>query len=361
MKIVQYMFLLCLLAIIGLAVFVATQKSTFQTSESVFIKVKRSVVFTYLNDYKNWEDWSTYKEDNPDTDFTYPQLTAGVGASFKKKGKNGLETTSTTLVKQNDSICQKVTSDHFEYNSVLKLKDTTGGTILTWTTKGNVDFKTKIRAAFRGGIDEMMSIMFERSLYNLNAILNKEINIFDISIKGIIEKKGGFFIKQTASCDKEDFQNKLQIMLPRMIYFFKNNDIKMNGKPFVIYENRDNDTLQFSVCAPLFEEIFISENSDVQIGFLEPFYGLKTTLTGDYSHLSEAKKKALQYLNTNKMTYDSAKKDMDIFTISNSDVKNPSRWQTNVILPVVYKTAAPTPVKTVITTPIQEVQTADPL
>jgi hypothetical protein len=339
MKIIKYMLLLFLLAIIGLSVFVATQKSTFTTSKSIFIKVKKPVVFSYLNDYKNWEEWNTVKEDDPDVKFSYPDLTAGVGASYSKNGKNGLETTTTTTVQTNENIAQKVTGDHYEYESLLKFTDSIGGTKLTWTTKGTVDFKTKIKATFSGGIDYLMGMMFERNLYNLNAILHKELNIFDVSIQGIIQKKGGFYLKQSAICNKTDYQNKLQVMLPRMIYFFKNNNLKMNGKPFVIYENKSNDSLKFSVCGPLVEEIFVSENSDIEVGFLEPFYALKSTLVGDYSHLDLARKKAKDYVNSKKIVFDDTKKDIDVFTINSTEIKNPSKWNTSVLTPIIYKNA----------------------
>ena len=323
----------------------ATQKSNFYTSKSTFIKVNKSVVFTYLNDYKNWEDWGAWKEDDPSIQFTYPDITAGLGASFTKKGKNGTEITTTTFVNENDSIAQKVNLEGVSYDSFLKFKDTTGGTVLTWTSKGTVDFKTKIFATFSGGIDKLMGLVFERSLYNLNAVLNKEINVFNISVDGMIQKNGGFYLKQSTTCSKQDFQNKLQIMLPRMIYFFKNNDIKMNGKPFVLYDSKDNDSLKFSVCGPLFEEIFLSENSDMQIGFLEPFYAIKTTLTGDYSHITEARKKGTNYLNSNKIIYDNTRKDIDIFTLNGTDVKSHSKWKTDVLLPIVYKIVTPVPIK----------------
>ena len=345
MKIIKYLLLLIILAIIGLSVFVATQKSDFYTSKSTFIKVDKTVVYTYLNDYKNWEDWGSWKEDDPEIQFIYPDLTAGLGASFTKKGVNGLEITTTTFTKENDSIVQKINGNGVVYASFITFKDSIGGTKLTWTSKGSVNFKTKVLAAFTGGINHFMGSIFERSLYNLNAILNKEINIFDVSVKGIIKKKGGFYLKQTVICAKQDFQNKLQIFLPRMIYFFKNNDLKMNGKPFVIYEKKESDSLQFSVCAPLFEEVFISENSDVQTGFLEPFYAVKTTLTGDYSHLSEAKKKAIQYLDNNRLVYNTTQNEVDIFTINGTDIKNPSKWKTDILTPIVYKFEIPKPIK----------------
>ena len=55
MRILKYIFLLILLALVGITVYVATQKGDFEVSKSSFLKTQRSTVFDYVNDYKNWE------------------------------------------------------------------------------------------------------------------------------------------------------------------------------------------------------------------------------------------------------------------------------------------------------------------
>jgi hypothetical protein len=54
MRILKYIFLLLLLALVGTTVYVATQKGDFKVTKSSIIKTPRSTVFNYVNDYKNF-------------------------------------------------------------------------------------------------------------------------------------------------------------------------------------------------------------------------------------------------------------------------------------------------------------------
>lgn len=349
-----------LLAMIGLTVYVATQKSDFDIKKTTIINVPRSLVFNYMNDYKNWEDWGAWKEDDPNMTFVYPYNTVGINASYSWTSVNGNGKMVTNFVKQNDSIAQKITDSGNEYNSYLTFKDTTGGTKVSWRSKGSVDFMTKVNATFSGGVNKLMGTLFERSLNNLNKVITKEINTFSIKMKGIVKQPGGFYIKQTISCKNNEVLSRLHLHLPIIINFFKQNNMNMNGKPFVIYETINNDSTRISVCGPLREEIFLSAESNVSVGFLEPFSALKTTLTGDYSHRNEARKKAVAYFNQQKLERDPLKKEMEVYSKTAIDVKNPSKWETDFLIPVKTITAIPVPATTVGTATVRTTVTPLP-
>jgi len=334
MRILKYIFLLILLALIGITVFIATQKSDFQIKQSVVINVPRSIVFNYVNDYKNWEDWYLDKKNDSNIELKYSDISLGRGASLSWSGKVGEGKMQTIFVKPDDSIAQKVTSDGSIYQSAIKFKDTLNGTKVTWTAKGSADFMTKINATLSGGISNLMTIFFERNLAHLSKSISNEINSFNITVNGIVEQPGKFYIKQTTKCLNTAMNSKLHSMLPRIINFFKNNKIVMNGKPFVIYESTSNDSLTFSVCGPLTEEIFISPGSDVSTGFLPAFSALKTTLTGDYSHRNAAYTKARDYIRQNTIETNPSAKDVEVYVKNSADVKHPSKWQTEILIPV---------------------------
>jgi len=82
MRILKYIFLLILLAFIGVTVYVATQKGDFQVSKSMVIHSPKSIVFDYVNDYKNWETFGSWMTKNNGINFDYPAKTMGAGANF---------------------------------------------------------------------------------------------------------------------------------------------------------------------------------------------------------------------------------------------------------------------------------------
>ena len=336
MRIIKYIFLLILLAVIAISVYVATQKGNFDVSRSTIIDVPKSVVFNYVNDYKNWEDWNSFKEDDPGMHFAYPENTVGKGAFYSWSGNAGSGKMTTVFIKENDSIAQKVIFSGNESKASITFKDTLGKTKVTWRSKGSVPFMTKIYATFSGGVNAMMENMQQRSLNNLNKVITREINTFDVKVNGISQKNGTFYIKQSTTCTVTDVQNRLLTMLPKLISFFKKNNIPMNGSPFVKYESIDNvnNTVTFSVCIPMREEVFIADGSDISVGFLDSFSALKTTLTGDYSHRKEARKKAVEYLQLNHIEENAALPKIDVYVKSASDIRHPSQWVTEILIPV---------------------------
>ena len=80
MRILKYIFLLLLLTLVSLSVFVATQKGNFTVERSKIINSTKSAVFSYVNDYRNWEDFGSWMTDDTEMKIVYPQKTIGVGA-----------------------------------------------------------------------------------------------------------------------------------------------------------------------------------------------------------------------------------------------------------------------------------------
>lgn len=357
MKIIKYIFLLVLLALVGISVYIATQQGDYTIKRSTFIKVPKEVVFNYINDYRNWDQWIDLDAKPSDVQFTFPDNTVGQGSAFSWKDGSESGSMQSLFVKENDSIAQKLTIDGKTSKSTLTLKDSIGGTQLNWTVTGTADFGTKIKAAFNGGVEMFTAKMFQNSLNNVNAIITKEISSFSTQVIGIATIEGTFYVKQTATVKLRDMNSKITPMLQKMNTFFKNAKMQMNGKPFVIYESSDNSngTITFSVCGPLKEEIFVSDPSDVSIAKLQPFKALKTVLKGDYSHRNEAIKKAMAYISENKIDRNTALKYMDIYTINASDEKSPSKWETEVLIPIEVIVEAP-PV--LVTAPVLRMEDA---
>ena len=50
---------------------------------------------------------------------------------------------------------------------------------------------------------------------------------------------GSIYLKQTITTTIANVPRNLRVLIPRMVNFFKKNNLKMYGKPFVIYHNYD--------------------------------------------------------------------------------------------------------------------------
>lgn len=339
MRILKYIFLLILLALVGITVYVATQKGDFEVTKSSLIKTQRTTVFDYVNDYKNWETFGSWMQKDGDLKFSYGAKTIGSGA--KSSWENGSDEGNirTVFVKENDSIAQKV-----NYNGTIatiswKFKDTIGGTKVTVYSKGKMDLMTKVSSFFKGGVTSIVNDVCEKSLRNLDKTLNYEMKTYSIKVNGMVQRPSGFCLKQTVSCHIKSVSKNTKIMMGRMVHFFKKNKIAMAGKPFVSYDKYDvaNDFATISVCIPVNQLISISDGSDVTSGEIVAFTCLKTTLTGDYSHSREAWEKAQKYITDNGLKQNFAGSYTEVYVKTIDDVKQPSKWVTEIYIPVFPK------------------------
>ena len=353
MKIIKYLLLLMLLISIALVVFVATQKSEFEISNTKLIHSPKSVVYNYISEFKNWENWNAWTISDSETTFSYPERTIGTGGSFSWNGNEGDGSMKTVFSKENDSISQKMNFNNSESIVSWKLIDTLGGTKVTLNSKGEMPFMFKIYALLNGGLEKTLTERNGKSLLNLDRSLDYEINNYSIKVNGLASNPGGFYMQQTINSKIVNLERNIKIMLPKLTYFFKKNKVTIYEKPFVIYHTYDikNGITNFSVCFPIKEEIFTSTGSDISSGTLAPFQAIKTTLTGDYSHLQEAWKKTEQFIQKNNFEKLNTNPIIEIYKIGVEKEKRPSKWITEIYIAVKPK-AIPIPVESVENTPV---------
>lgn len=343
MRILKYIFLLILLAFFALSVFVATQKGNFEVERSKIIKSPKATVFNYVNDFRNWENFGSWKTDDPKMQFNYPHHTAGKGASYSWTGAQGNGNMKTVNVVENAAISQKMEQGGTISDVNWTFKDTLGGTKVTWRSKGHMSFGFKIYTAFNGGVDKVIGTMYETSLANLDKSLDYELNNFNIKIDGIVKKNGTYYLSQRIRSKISNVPKNIRIMLPKLLYFFKKNKMTMYGKPFVIYHTYDlaKGVTDMSVCIPVDHEIFISPGSDITPGKLNGFEALKATLTGDYSHLKQTWDKAYQYMDQKGILQSETGAAVEMYSVYVEQEKHPSKWMTSIYIPVKQKVIAP--------------------
>lgn len=356
MRIIKYLFLLLLLSFVALSIFVATQKGEFTVQRSHIINSPKSNIFNFVNDYKNWQDFGAWIVEDPDIKITYPKNTAGNGGSYSWEGKDASGDVQTVFVKENESISQKMNYNGNLLSVFWRFKDTLGGTKVTWKTTGKMNFVMKINAALNGGIDNIIGAMHEKSLANLDKTLVYEMNTYQTKVKGVVKKLGTFYLHQTFTSKLSNITKNANIVFPKIILFCEQNNIELNGKPFTIYHTYDtiNGLSRLSFCIPIQEQILTSSGSDILSDKLESFEALKTTLTGDYSHIKKALHKTIKYSNSNKISIDSKFSHLENYTINRTEIKNPSKWITDIYLPIKPKVS---PAKISAATVINKPQT----
>jgi effector-binding domain-containing protein len=339
MKIVKYLLLLLVLLSVGGSVFIATQKSDYTLIKSIVIKTPISSVYNYLNDNKNYKDWYVLNSDNSTIELEYSKNSSGVGSYYSWSGSEGDGKTTVFYSKENDSIVQKIEIDGALSEVVWKLKDTTGGTKVSYTSKGEMSFSNKLHAFLNGGVSKVIGKKIELSLKNLDRNLDYELNTYSVTSNGVVFKKGCYYLKQTINTKLSRLNYNVKILIPYLINFSNQNKITITGKPFIIYNSIDEskETTNISICLPIKRRIFTSSGSDIICNELEGFTAFKTTLSGDYSHRKTAWKKTKVFINKNNETLDKTISVLEVYDKSYIDGVSPSKWQTIIYTAVKNK------------------------
>lgn len=148
------------------------QPSAYEVNRTRTLKAPVDVVYSNVSDYKNWEEWGPWKEEDPSMTFTYDEKTKGVGASYSWSGAQGNGTMKMAEVVQNQSIVNDMTFEGMGSSQGLwEFKEVEGGTEVTWGMKTDESpFMMKVFSAMSGGWDNMMGPMFDRGLEKLDSI-----------------------------------------------------------------------------------------------------------------------------------------------------------------------------------------------
>lgn len=338
MKALKYILFLVLILIIGLAIYIAVQPNSFEVERSKTIQAPVAVVYNNVIDFKNWESWNSWKEEDSTITISLPENTKGLGGSYAWKEGDSNGTMRTVATEINTSISQEMQIDDFPKSNITwtftSNKD--GSTTVNRNISGkDLPFGFKAYTTLMGGMEKLIGSYFERDLELLDEEIQKDMKRYSITIEGVTEHSGGFYLYNTTSCKMSDFEEKMQEMLPKVGGYAVSNNIRMAGAPFVIYHKWDdaNDAVMFSCAVPTISKI-TTNTSEVLTGQLESFKAIKTTLNGDYKNLKEAWDKAMKYIENNNHEILENGPMLEVYLIDPTSQPNPADWITEIYIAI---------------------------
>ena len=336
MKIVKYLFLLLLLAAVAGAVFIATQNGKYDVTQELVIKAPKNVVYSFVNDYKNWENSGILTRDTTAV-YTFSDNTTGVGTYTNWELNNKTGNVKTINAAVNDSIYQNAELNGLQSEVYWFFKDTLKeATKVTLRMKGHLTFMEKANAILKGGADEKASKLLNHSLNRINYILVNRINFFEIKVDEIVIRESAYYIGDSTTCKISEMPQKIAEMFPKLQEFVTSNNIATKGKPFTYFHTFDTDKglTSFTVCIPLEDEMLISDGSEFKAGKINRFNALKTTLKGNYKHLRKAWDAAFKHIADNKLEENFEQPYLEVYTKGPADTKDPSQWVTDIYIPI---------------------------
>ncbi len=297
MKIFKYIFLLVLALIVIGSIYLATLDGSYDVKRSRVIQAQPEVVFNDLSDYKNWQEWGPWYEEDPTIEVTYAEQTVGVGGSYSWTGKEGGGTMNTLKVDEPKSLDQeiifKTPFGDMRSDVYWILEKVDGGTNLTWGMKGEMGFFTRWMAS---SMEEQIGPMEERGLELFDENIQKKTKVYSVKINGVVDYSGGYYLYTSTSSKIDEISDNYPVLLLKIYSFNKQNNIRTTGGPFTLYHKYDeeNGTTLFSVCYPVPEKMITPRGSDILSGFMKSGKYFKTTLKGSYENSKEAWETAMK-------------------------------------------------------------------
>ena len=310
MKFLKYILFLLLIAIIGIAIYIAVQPNSFEVTVNRSIKAPASVIFETISDTSSIDR-----------------------SSFWKK----TETLQTSISVQPLTVQQSFTSKDIPSSELVwQLKANGDGTTqVTRTLQAKkLSFLYKAKSVFSGGSVSEIKQKFEGELKQLDDDVLKSMTVYSIKVDGITEYGGGFYMYKTISSTASNIRNMIAKQNADILNFMQTNAIESNGDPFTIYNLMNDDgSVIMSDAIPVQNKITVAEDSNILCGYMDRTRVLKTTLKGDYSNLGDAWSTAKQYVKDHNLEL-SELPVFEIYTKDSSVSENPANWITELYIPL---------------------------
>jgi Polyketide cyclase / dehydrase and lipid transport len=169
-------FLIAIAAIIVVfVVVVALQPSEFRIVRSATISAPAPAVFAQVNDFHNWEAWSTWAKLDPAAKATFEGPSTGTGAIFKWAGNKEVGEGSMTITESRPSDLIRIKLEFlrpFEATNSAEFtfKPEGNRTAVTWSMEGKNNFIAKAVCLFMN-MDKMVGGQFEQGLAQMKAVV----------------------------------------------------------------------------------------------------------------------------------------------------------------------------------------------
>lgn len=341
MKILKYFFFLLLIVFIAGSIYVATKNGSYQVEESHVFQVPPVLIYEEVTDYQTWPQWSWLNDS--ETEIFLGDTTTGTGAALSWQNSPRLEDGSlqTTSTEAYSGVVQQLLFDagltDITSEMYWSLDPVEQGTRVTWGIRGTQNFKEKLSFTLRGDeIDELFRPILSSDLERLESQLRTKMEAYTINVNGVTRFGGGFYMYTTAAARLSEIPKRGAEMLEQVNAFMEENDISVNGNPFLIYHERDNQngTAIFSAAIPTTSQVVPPAGSSVLNGYLPSQRVVKTTLRGNHKNSRQAWEEGNRYIHENDLSLDPQGEAFEIFITDPLEEVNPALWVTEIYLPI---------------------------
>ncbi|MGB5944281.1 MAG: SRPBCC family protein [Leeuwenhoekiella sp.] len=340
MKFLKYLFLLLLIVFVGGAIYYATKDGSYEITQSKTIDAPASVIFEQVSNYRNWEDWSPRKQEDPTMVFSLQDST-GVGAGFSYNGKDADGSRRITALIPAQKMTEEVTFDspmgEREAQSTWTFKKAgEEGTVVTWKLTGEHPILDRAYYdLFGGDFDGKIANTYTQGLETLATEVKEKMAVYSILVDGITQHSGGFYMHATSAVKQQVMGARVKALLGTVAQYMRDQNIDASGKAMTVYNERNpaQGTAIISSGYPVSTRVITPEASTVLTGYMPTQTVIKVTLKGDYKNMEEAWEAGMQYLNDQGFIQPEDSNAFEVYLNDPDATPNPANLKTNLFIP----------------------------
>lgn len=161
-------------AVVALAGFISTRPDTFAVQRSATIQAPADIVFSKVNDFHQWGEWSPWDKRDPNMKRTFTGANAGLDAMYEWTGNKDVGQGRMTI---QESKANELVRIRLEFIEPFPSTNTTTfafapageGTTVTWKMEGKHNFMSKAMGLVMD-MDKMIGPDFEEGLSNMKKV-----------------------------------------------------------------------------------------------------------------------------------------------------------------------------------------------
>jgi uncharacterized protein YndB with AHSA1/START domain len=177
LKIAGIVVVVLVVAAAAVVAYASTRPDSFRVQRSASIKAPPEKIFSLINDYRNWPQWSPYETRDPAMKRTFSGAAAGKGAKYAWEGDRQVGSGEMEIIDTAPPRKVLIKLDFmkpFEAHNVAEftLEPQGDTTNVTWAMHGPVPLMAKVMHMVMD-IDKMVGTDFAAGLANMKAAAEK--------------------------------------------------------------------------------------------------------------------------------------------------------------------------------------------
>ncbi len=307
--------------------------SNYKVERTLTLNAPTDIVFEQIASFKNWEKWSSGKNNDPEMKTLFGPNSGKVGSYWLWRGDKAGEgrMTCTAIEDQKKISFHLNLSKPYESESdgYIMLEPNGNETSVILVSEGTNPFHLRVLNLM---MDKWIGPDFEKSLELLKTLAEKESEIFQKEYFGYRIKETRYdgnkigYVKKTVAFDEMDeFFTKNYAKIEEEA---KNCGFSIEGKPMGLYYRWDYTNAVATVAAaiPVMGDSTLGE--DYSLMQLQPQKALLLNYYGGYKSSSNAYKALDNYVRNKKLRQ--AKPVIEEYVIGPKEQRDSAKWYTKI-------------------------------